>query len=122
MVGQPGGPRPQLRHPVGDLVGLLRDGRPVPVLQSGSRRVQVAAHLPLHVGLLGLAVGLAKLVVGSDSLTQADGATALLAGPLAVVMGSLALVAYAGAVPSQRVLRLGAAAAAALVVVGCSPG
>ena len=88
----------------------------------GSRRVQVAAHLPLHVGLLGLAVGLAKLVVGSDSLTQADGATALLAGPLAVVMGSLALVAYAGAVPSQRVLRLGAAAAAALVVVGVLTG
>lgn len=87
-----------------------------------SRRVHVAAHLPLHLGLLGLAVGLAKLVVGSDSLSHGDGATALLAGPFAAAMVGLALAGYAGAVSSRRALALGAAAAAALVVAGVLTG
>ena len=76
-------------HPVGDLVEPRRDGRPVPVLSQGSRRVRVAA-IPLHVEPPRSGGGTAQRLVVGRFPPQADGATALLASPLAVVMGSLA--------------------------------
>lgn len=85
-----------------------------PALAAGARRIWVAAHLPLHLGLLGLAVGLAKLTVASPELAEHNGSVTLLAAPLMLALAALSALAFLAHAQSRRALVL---ATAALTVV-----
>ncbi len=93
---------------------------PVNVTGLGGRRrvAWVAAHLPLHVALLGLALGLGKLLVGSDTSHDATSIGVLLTGPGALVAGSIAVLAWLGGDRSARVQVLAARALVGLAVIG----
>ncbi len=81
------------------------------------RRTWVALHLPLHVGLLGLAVGLAKLLVGAKTLD--DKVLNLLGGPVLLVLISLMLLHWAAGQASVKVLAL--AVVVEVVVLALAP-
>lgn len=60
----------------------------------------VAAHLPLHLGVLASAVGLAKLSVGAETIAKPGAAAALLAGPLVLVFIGLLVMFGASRTPT----------------------
>lgn len=83
-------------------------------LGRGAQRVWVGAHLPLHLGLLGLAVGLAKLTVAAPELAEHHGPVTLLAAPLTLAFGALTTLAYVAHAPARPVLVIATAALAAV--------
>ena len=80
----------------------------------GRQRVWIAAHLPLHLGLLGLAVGLAKLTVAAPELAEHHGPVILLAAPLTLVLAALTTLAYVAHARARLPLVVASAALAAL--------
>lgn len=83
-------------------------------LGHGTQRMWTVAHLPLHLGMLGLAVGLAKLTVSAPELAEDNGSVSLLAAPLALVLAALTTLAYVARARSRSVLVVTTAAATAI--------
>ena len=80
---------------------------------TGPRRAWwIVLHVPLHLGLLGLAVGLAKVAVNSAAVVEHP---TLLTLPIVLTMASLALMAWLAAaswwIPAVGMAALSAVAA-----------
>lgn len=73
-----------------------------------------AAHLPLHLAMLGLAVGLAKLAVGAPELAEHNGSVSLLAAPLALGLAAITALAFVAQAQSRSVLVVATAALTAV--------
>jgi low temperature requirement protein LtrA len=84
--------------------------------ERGRRLAWVAAHVPLQVGILGLAVGLSKLLVDSDSLYSSW--LNLVGGPLVLVMVSLAALHGIAGLASAKAMSVGVVLLLVVLLVG----